>query len=285
MNRPDLSRTLLHLTGADAATFLQGIITQDVLSMTPGETRFSALLSPQGKWLFDFFIHQQSPTHFLLDVRKDAAPRLLKGLNFYKLRANIAIEEATDARLYYLPSNALQGWQDPRHAGLFKRLWRPEGTATIEGSLPPEHYTKTRLALAIPEGGIDVTEHETAMDVSYDCLGAIHFTKGCYIGQEVTARMHYKAIARKGIYAVTLYEGAADTICPTPIYAAGKLVGELRSAQGAYGIAFARFDAVKDAQDKKIALVVDNGTELKLTSPDWQEKKYRRFLENAQPAA
>jgi folate-binding protein YgfZ len=271
----DHTRSLLAINGADATSFLQGILTQDILNMQPGEARFSAWLSPQGKWLFDFFVIQHEDG-FLLDMRMQDLPRIQKGLALYKLRAEVSIAPFENQRLYYLPANADAGQSDPRHKDLPKRLWQSANTAPPAQALSTEHYHEIRIGLCIPEGGIDVTDRETAMDASYDMLHAISFTKGCYIGQEVTARMHYKSIARKGFYAVHLPDNIGIEPLPASILADGKIIAELRSAHGHSGIAFGKFETVLEAQNKGADCMVGSSV-ITLSQPDWQQEKYAKF--------
>lgn len=285
----DPSRQLLQITGEDSASFLHNIVTQDVLSMQPGDTRFSALLSPQGKWMFDFFIHQRSSHEFLLDIAKETATRLIKGFTMYKLRAQIDFQLKEGFQLHYLPAGSVSSehsaWLDPRHPSMPQRLWVDGNTAPSGNAISTETYHSTRLECVIPEGTLDCTEKETAMDLSYDALKAISFTKGCYIGQEVTARMHYKSIAKKGLFSVGFEKAPCLTTCPQPIYANGKVVAEMRSISGKKALAFARFDVVKTAQDAGHTFTLENGTPCRLTSPKWQQEKYDLFLKSLQKNA
>lgn len=276
----DPSRALLSITGTDAPRFLQGIVTQDVMHMAVGEMRFSCLLSAQGKWLFDFFIIR-TDSGFLLDVSAQTKTRLLQGLNLYKLRADVHINSDDTMRLYYLPATGIAGMPDPRHPALPKRLWLAQDQPTPAEILPREVYDTIRMQYTIPEGGIDVTDKETAMDVSYDYLHAINFTKGCYIGQEVTARMHYKSIARKGFYTIILPDASHTESfdLPAPIFAGEKLVAEARSVANGRGIAFAKLDVVETARAAKTPFTLGD-IHVELSIPDWQIKKFQIFTQS-----
>ncbi len=177
------NRSILRIIGDDRISFLQGIVTNDITKLADDKIQFAALLSPQGKILHDMFvIHVDSA--ILLDTQTAYKETLLKRLMMYKLRAKVTIEELAPEAAAALITTPLA---DPRH---------PE--------LPPYsplamHYSP--LSLGIPELGRDFAPDEVvALDAGYDLLHAVSFTKGCYVGQEVTARMHYKNIARRGFH-------------------------------------------------------------------------------------
>ena len=262
----DTSRALLHIHGTDAESFLQGLLTQDVSQAKPNALCFSAMLSPQGKWQHDFFLWR-SGEGFFLDHLSAHSELLQKRLKLYKLRAKVSIEPVPAMQLYYHGD----GMPDPRHEALPKRLW----STTPHDGLAPESYHQIRLALGIPEGNSDVTENETLLDASYDYLHAVSFTKGCYVGQEITARMHYKQVVRKGFY--TVYSDAPLTPY-TPILSGEQVVAELRSAEGKHGIAFARFDTVEAARAHGYTV---NGHPVTLSIPTWEEKKFATFVAHA----
>ena len=268
----DISRSYITITGDDAESFLQGLVSQDVLGMRAGDMRFGALLSPQGKWQHDFFI-LRTEDGFALDTLEATRAALQQKLMIYKLRAKVSIAHQPEMQLYYLPAGGA-GLPDPRDARLPNRLWQASDAAPAS-ALSRADYDSIRMQHFIPEGGIEVTTDETAMDVSYDMLHGISFTKGCYVGQEVTARMHYKNIARKGIIGVKL-DAPANITCPAPITHDGKEVAELRSVHGDYGIAYGKFELVAPLLDSSTKATVEN-TQIALVQPDWQVDKYTRF--------
>lgn len=179
-------RRFLLLRGDDRLTFLQGLLTQDVSKLTAEHIQFAAMLSPQGKVLHTLFL-VALPDAILLDATDPEA--LQKRLALYKLRARITLEplETPSELLATLPP-----LPDPRHPTLPLRDYaHPE---TLEDS-------SATFALGIPELGRDYAPDTlTALDAGLDLLHAVSFTKGCYVGQEITARMHYKEIDRKGFY-------------------------------------------------------------------------------------
>jgi folate-binding protein YgfZ len=266
----DHSRTLIAITGEDATNFLQGIITQDITAADEKPV-FSAILSPQGKWLFDFFVIKTTDGYHL-DVHKQTADALIKKLSLYKLRAKVAITKMDGWRLGYIESHA-DAFADPRHTSFPARLWVEGEKPMPSGLLSMEQLRIERLNHGLPEGGIDVTENETLLDVGYDLLHAVSFTKGCYVGQEVTARMHYKSIARKGFYHVQ-----AESILPAntdTITIEGKTVGQLRSRNENQGLMFARFDAVGDQIIAHIGEIP-----VTLSIPEWLRPRYKMHLKN-----
>jgi folate-binding protein YgfZ len=192
----DSSRTILAIHGEDRISFLQGILTQDVSKLADDGIQFAAVLSPQGKILHDMFLIADGE-RILIDTPARYAETLLKRLAMYKLRAKVAIENISTA---YGVGYGEHGLADPRHAALPKRHYALP-TGTEDGSATMHRAT---LALGIPDSAIDFAPDDVvALDAGYDLLNAVSFTKGCYVGQEVTARMHYKNIARRGFYILT----------------------------------------------------------------------------------
>ena len=210
----DHTRALIALSGDDRLHFLQGLLTQDVAQLAQASIQFAALLSPQGKILHDMFVIDGAALGLadsvLLDTPAAYRETLLKRLAMYRLRSKVTITDVSDAwRVYYHPS---QGLPDPRHTALAHRLYlRAEQSAPI-GVMPPEDYRRAQRTLGIPDSAADFAPDEiVALDAGYDLLHAVSFTKGCYVGQEITARMHYKQIARRGFYLLS-NEGAAPQL-------------------------------------------------------------------------
>jgi len=209
-----MTRTLIRISGTDAVHFLQGILTQDVTRLAEQKIQFAALLSPQGKILHDMFLVAVD-NGILIDSATHYKDTLIKRLAMYKLRAKVEIADVSDA--WHVVLGDENGRPDPRHPDLPKRSYIPsplggglgrghDGQSPSHGPLPAsplqgEELHDPRLTLGIPELGVDFEPDSiTAMDAGYDLLNGISFTKGCYVGQEITARMHYKNIARRGFY-------------------------------------------------------------------------------------
>jgi tRNA-modifying protein YgfZ len=229
-------RRVFRLTGQDSETFLQGLITNDVAYLKDGLV-YAALLTPQGKFIADFFLLKQD-NGILLDVAAPLADDLEKRLTMYMLRADVAIEETglnVQRGTGKAPADALP---DPRHPALG---WRRYSTdpAGDDGS----DWDAIRVAHCIPESGIELTPDTFILEMAFDRLNGVDFRKGCYVGQEVTARMRHKTELRKGLRRVRL-DGAAPI--GTPITTDGKSVGTLFTQSGDHALAYLRFDRISD---------------------------------------
>lgn len=227
------NRTVLRLTGADRTEFLQGLITNDIKGLSDGMI-YAAMLTPQGKYLADFFLVAEGDA-ILLDVHSSLAPGLTQRLNMYKLRADVQIS-ATDIEPARGLSEAPEGaFPDPRHP---KMGWRAyDGRPSEE-----EDFDAVRVAHVIPETGIELTPDSYILEVGFERLHGVDFRKGCYVGQEVTARMKHKTELRKGLVQVSI-TGTAPV--GSEIAADGKSVGNLFTQSGGQAIAYLRFDRAK----------------------------------------
>lgn len=228
-----MTRRLIRLSGADTADFLQGLVTNDVTKLGDGPL-YAALLTPQGKYIADFFMIADGPD-ILLDVDDALAASLQQRLTMYKLRADVQIAPEDGQHLHRgLGDVPADGFADPRHAGLGWRAWRDA----------PQHddsedWTALHVEHMIPQSGIELTGDTFILEAGFEALNGVDFRKGCYVGQEVTARMKHKTELRKGLAAVRIL-GPAET--GTDITANGKPVGTLHSRAGEAGIAYLRFD-------------------------------------------
>ena len=234
-------RTVLSLTGPDRVGFLQGLITNDVLRAQDGII-YAAMLTPQGKYLVDFFGIGRTDD-LLIDVASPLAAMLLQRLTMYKLRAQVRIA-ATDLRVSRgvgpAPAGALN---DPRHPALGWRLYGPE---TPNGTGPDStDWDAIRVAHCIPETGIELTPDSYILESGFEALQGVDFKKGCYVGQEVTARMKHKTELKKGLITVAV-TGAAEA--GTEITSEGKPAGTLLTRSGNRAIAYLRFDRTENMQ-------------------------------------
>lgn len=225
-------RTLLEITGADRFDFLQGLVTNDV-PRRAGTLTYAALLTPQGKYIADFFLTLRGEA-ILLDVASALAPTLTQRLSMYKLRADV---EVAPSALHAsrgtgpAPEGALP---DPRHPALGWRLYSED-----EGGEPETDWTAIRVAHCIPETGIELTSETYILEAGFERLNGVDFKKGCYVGQEVTARMKHKTELRKGLACVRV-EGEAEP--GAEITVDGKPAGRLHSRSDDRAIAYLRFD-------------------------------------------
>ena len=241
------NRRILRLYGSETDSFLQGLVTNDVGGLDTGLV-YAAILTPQGKYLADFFLKRDGDT-VLLDVAEDLADGLSKRLSMYKLRADVSIEES-GLNLQRGTGTAPQGaLPDPRHPDLG---WRAYSIAA-EGDDGTD-WDAIRVRHCIPETGIELSTDSYILESGFETLNGVDFKKGCYVGQEVTARMKHKTELRKGLRRVQV-SGAAPV--GTEITAGGKAVGTLFTQSNGQGIAYLRLDRAKgemQAAEAKVTL-------------------------------
>jgi len=263
----DPARGLLLLTGEDRSSFLQGLVSNDVRKLEGAQAIWAALLTPQGKYLHDFFV-VGSGDGWLIDGEGDRIADLKRRLGIYKLRAKIALEDVSD-RFEVLqawgadagaplgleaPGQAIDrggavAFLDPRLADLGLRLIAPRGTgaATLEalGYAPGAiaDWDRLRLDRGVPDGSRDMAlEKATLLENGFDELNGVAWDKGCYIGQELTARTKYRGLVKKRLMPV-----AIDGPLPAPgtlILRDGQEAGEIRSGRDGLALALVRLDAL-----------------------------------------
>ncbi|TDK49662.1 YgfZ/GcvT domain-containing protein [Antarcticimicrobium luteum] len=231
------ARRILRLSGPETEEFLQGLITNDIGKLGDGLI-YTALLTPQGKFIADFFLARDG-AEVLLDVAEALAEDLVKRLNMYKLRAKVTISP-TDLHLQRgtgpAPAGALP---DPRHPDLGWRAYSEAAESDDDSD-----WDAIRVAHCIPETGIELTPDSYILEAGFEALNGVDFRKGCYVGQEVTARMKHKTELRKGLRRVRV-EGSAPV--GTAITADGKPAGMLYTQSGGHGIAYLRLDRATGA--------------------------------------
>ena len=238
-------RTILSISGEDRVSFLQGLITNDVDKAANGII-YAALLTPQGKYIADFFVVGQ-PDRLLIDVASSHAPTLAQRLMMYRLRAAVVIEECdviVSRGTGPAPDGALS---DPRHPQLG---WRCYGDADVSDDTD---WDALRVEHVIPETGIELTPDTYILEARFEALNGVDFKKGCYVGQEIIARMKHKTTLRKGLAKVRV-EGTAPV--GTPIQNAdGKDAGTLFTQAGGEALAHLRFDRAKEEMTADNALI------------------------------
>ena len=232
-----MTRAIIKVSGEDPTKFLQGLVSNDVSRLSQTGILYAAMLTPQGKYLADFFL-VDAGTDILLDVAEPLADDLLKRLNMYRLRAPITLERVevpVSRGTGPAPEGALT---DPRHPALG---WRLYGVALpVDGT----NWDALRVAHCIPESGVELVPNETfLLEAGFERLNGVDFRKGCYVGQEVTARMQHKTALRKGLVTVGI-DGSAPV--GTAIMADGKNVGTLYTQSAGQAIAYLRFDRARD---------------------------------------
>ncbi len=236
-------RVVLRVGGAEARDFLQGLVTNDVRKLDSGLV-YAAMLTPQGKYLADFFL-VPSDDGVLLDVDAGLAPGLRQRLTMYKLRRAIEIEETDITVTRGLGAPPEGAFADPRDPSLG---WRGYGGQHGEEA----DWDGLRVAACVPQSGVELTPDTFILEAGFERLSGVDFRKGCYVGQEVTARMKHKTELRKGL-AVVDVDGTASP--GTEIASGGKVAGTLFTQSRGRGIAYLRFDragADMQAGDAKV---------------------------------
>jgi folate-binding protein YgfZ len=268
-------RAVLEIAGADRRDFLQGLVSNDVAKVSDGRAVYAALLTAQGKYLHDFFIAAIGDA-FMLDGEAARLADLKRRLALYKLRAKVTLAEAGDrfivaaalgeGALDALPLPAEPGaavpfagglaYVDPRLAELGARLLLPRGAglAPLEAAgfrvADAAAYDRLRLTLGVPDGSRDlVVEKSILLESGFDELNGVDWQKGCYIGQELTARTKYRGLIKKRLLPVTI---AGPLPAPgTPVLLGTEDAGEMRSASDGMGLALLRLEALGEASADK----------------------------------
>jgi folate-binding protein YgfZ len=263
-------RTLISVSGPDAEHFLQNILTVDLDQLRQGEAKPGALLSPQGKILFDFLVSRDGENAFWLECRADVADDFLRRLMLYRLRAKVELAKQDQAlvTVAWGDESSASGAEstsltDIRFAS--GAVTRHCGATFEDGDIAA--WNAFRIAHGIAESGDDYALGDAfPHDVLLDQTGGVGFQKGCYVGQEVVSRMQHRGTARRRVLIVS-----ADDPLPAPgteIVAAGKNMGTLGSTEGNHGLAIVRIDRVKDALDAGLEITAD-GIPVMLAIPDW----------------
>lgn len=272
------NRTIVSVSGPDAEHLLQNILTTDLDKLAAGVAKPGALLTPQGKILFDFLISRSGADGFLLDCRADVADDFVRRLMLYKLRAKVEITKR-DQQLVSVwwenesgtsdtDSTASRGESSLRDLRFPESdpVYRSYGTA-LPGTGAEAGWAALRVAHGIAESGSDYALGDAfPHDVLLDQMDGIGFKKGCYVGQEVVSRMQHRGTARRRVLIA-----AADQDLPqagTDITADGRSVGTLGTVAGKAGLAIARIDRVKDAVDNGTPLLA-GGVNVVLSIPAW----------------
>jgi hypothetical protein len=282
-------RGVLRLSGGDVRTFLQALVTRDLDDLSPDRAVYGALLTPQGKYLFDFFLSQQGDD-LLLDGEAGRLDALAKSLNMYKLRADVTIQAAEGWQVYSVfdgdlgldagpgaakPFGGGVAYMDPRLPEAGARIMAPTGQAAEILSASdftigePSDYDYLRLGLALPDSGGDlVVDKSLMLESNLDALNGVDFQKGCFVGQELTARTKYRGLVRKRLLPVTI-EGPVPAP-NTPLMAGEREVASMRTGRGDRGLALVRLDRLAEAGGLGLGLDAD-GTTVTPALPSWAE--------------
>jgi folate-binding protein YgfZ len=261
-------RAVLAVTGEDRVAFLQGLVSNDVAEAQPGRAVWAALLTPQGKWLADFFILSDGE-RLLLDCEVAQLPMLRQRLARYRLRSRVSLDEA-DLGVYVAWDGDPDIHEFPGPIARDPRL--PEaGWRILAARPPPTNATATdwdlhRLTLGLPDGSRDMEpEKSVLLEAGFDELNGVSWTKGCYMGQELTARTKYRGLLKRRLVPVRIDGPPPEP--GSPLSRDGREVGTMRSATanqgGAYqGMALVRLEALESPLSSGDAIVTP-------MVPDW----------------
>lgn len=253
-------RGIISIDGTDARSFLDNLITNDMDVLDRQASLHAALLTPQGKILFAFCV-VASPNGFLLETNSVSVPDLMKRLTLYKLRAAVAVADRSTSHTSFVawggPSPELASaiaYPDPRADGFATRLIVPsELTEKLDTDLEPVGaFDRHRITHAIPEAGRDYLLGDTfPHEANFDRLNGVSFTKGCFVGQEVVARMQHKSVSRKRVVRVT---GAANLAEGADIRIGEAVIGRVGTTSGPDALALIRLDRAAEARAKGLSL-------------------------------
>lgn len=249
------SRAVISLGGPDWKTFLNGLLTQEVGTLTPGELRFAGLLTPQGRLLYDLFV-AGTPEGALLDVAAEHRDAILMRLTMYRLRAKVELAASDLAVFAAWPSTA-GDFADPRLPTLGSRAYVSDQATTAT----EDDYDAHRLALGVPGPADWGTDKTYPIDANFDLLAGIDFKKGCFVGQETTSRMKRRGTIKNRMLPI-IFDG------PAPAFGAEVLAGTLRAGEVLSGrdgraMALLRLDRIEGAD-----LTVDD-RQVKVDAPAW----------------
>jgi folate-binding protein YgfZ len=267
-------RAVLALGGPGARDFLQSLVTNDVAAVTEHNAVYTALLTPQGKILFDFFVVLGGNDHLLIDCAASSSADLFNRLRLYKLRAKVEIALRRDLAVAAMWSsddafaNLPPGsFRDPRHPSLgLRMIGTLDVLARMIDRIPAGDHRLHQLALGIPSSGDLSSDSIFALDAGLEELHGVSFKKGCYIGQEVTARMKHRATARRRFF---LAEFSGDPPAPgTAVLSEGREVASLATGINGRALALVRLDRWAEATANR-APITANGLEVHLKKPGW----------------
>jgi folate-binding protein YgfZ len=240
---PLTERATLEVTGEDRVSFLQGLVSADVTEASPGRAVWAALLTPQGKWLADFFILTDGE-RLLLDCERAQLPMLAQRLSRFRLRSKVRIETGQSAVYAAWDGDPPAGAAvagDPR---LPEAGWRLLAASPLAANATAEEYDLHRLGLGLPDGSRDLESEKTVLlEAGFDELNGISWTKGCYMGQELTARTRYRGLVKRRLVPVAI-EGPLPAP-GTPVLRDRVEVGTMRSGRAGLGMALLRVEALR----------------------------------------
>ncbi len=238
------NRGVIAVAGEDRVIFLQGLVSNDVEQVAPGQAVWAGLLTPQGKWLADFFILADGD-RLLLDVERGQMAMLSQRLRRFRLRSKVTVEADESLHVYAAwdgkPDTPAIAARDPR---LPDAGWRLVSAEPLAVNADFADWDRHRLALGLPDGTRDLESEKTVLlEAGFDELNGVSWDKGCYMGQELTARTRYRGLLKRRLVPV-----AVDGPLPshgTPVLRDGTEVGTFRSGRDGRGLAILRLDALE----------------------------------------
>ena len=251
-------RSVIAVSGPDRAEFLQGLISNDTAKVVAGGAMWAALLTPPGRVLNDLFVVGEGADTFLLETERERAPALARKLKMYTLRSKVTVEDRSatlEVAVVFgpgaealVPLAGATSFVDPRLPELGVRVLAPVGqTAALLsahgiGEAPLDAYERRRLELGVPDGSRDLpVEKALLLESGFDELNGVDWKKGCYMGQELTARTKYRGLIKRRLFPVRI-----EGVLPppgTPIHHGDKEVGEIRSGAGDRALAMLQLEA------------------------------------------
>lgn len=264
-------RALIAISGEDRRTFLQGLVSADVEQASSARALYGAYLTPQGKYLYDFFLAEHEGV-LLLEVEAAGRDDLIKRLSRFRLRSKVSLAPKDDWQVYAIigaperEAGSVEPWEgglsvmDPRLAAAGQRVWLPKPPDLPESEFPV--WDALRIELGLPDGSRDMVPEKTILlEAGFDELHGVDWQKGCFMGQEITARSKYRGQVKKRLLPVEI-DGTAPE-AGTILTLDGKEVGEMRSHQGNIGLAVIRLDSLDRGP------LSAGETHLTPKTPDW----------------
>lgn len=260
-------RSVLAISGPDASTLLQGLVTANIDKIANDAVVPSALLTPQGKIAFDFLMGKYGDDGYFFDMRTELIADFQKRMTLYKLRADVSITTLEDwhpTAIWDEPGVLEGSFIDSRFSGtttVLRTYQKPDGEM-VQGS-----FTEVRIANFVAESDADFQTNDVfPHDVYLDLNGGIDFKKGCYVGQEVVSRMQHRSSARKRIGLIQ--SDSAPLSSGQEITANGKPIGTIGSVSGNKGLSILRVDRYFDAISEN-QVVQAGDVELSVSFPEW----------------
>jgi folate-binding protein YgfZ len=267
-------RSILAIAGPDSRDFLQGLVSNDMAACTQGHAIYAALLTPQGKILFEFFVAAAGAERFLIDCDASRAADLTKRLSMYKLRAKVTIAPAADLAVAALwngetiapPPDAECAFADPRLPALGVRLiGSRDALEKIVAANAAGDYRSLLLSKVVPASSDLPPDSVYALDAGFEELNGVSFKKGCYVGQEVTSRMKHRATARRRF---VLAESDAPLSSGAALDADGHAIGEIATGADTRALALVRLDRLAEAEAANTPITAA-GHPVRLRKPEW----------------